>query len=298
MSLVVVGSIALDTISTPAGSITEALGGSAVYASLAARHFCKTHIVGVVGEDFPVQSMQMLSNKGINTDGIEVRMGKTFRWKGEYQQWNQALTHDTQLNVFADFDPQLPSECKACEFLLLGNIHPELQLNVLSQIGSHRLSSCDTMNYWIDRAYIQLLEVIRKVDIVFINEDELRLLTKIENVYSAAQQVLELGPQLVIVKRGEYGSVAVGRNFLFFAPVYPVKNMVDPTGAGDSFAGGFMGYLAQVGRFDDQSIREATIYGTIMASYNVSSFSTDVLESVSKKDIETRKSEIRNWVIF
>jgi sugar/nucleoside kinase (ribokinase family) len=298
MSLVIVGSIALDTISTPNGSVTDALGGSAVYASLSARHFCKTHIVGVVGEDFPINTIQMLTNKGINTDGVEIKMGKTFRWKGEYQQWNQALTHDTQLNVFADFNPQLSSSCKACDYLLLGNIHPDLQLSVLNQIGSHKLSSCDTMNYWIDRAYIQLLEVIRRVDIVFINEDELKLLTTFQNVYIAAQKVLELGPKLVVIKRGEYGSIAIGKNFLFFAPVYPVKDIIDPTGAGDSFAGGFMGYLAQVGKFDDQAIREATIYGTVMASYNVSAFSTLNLESVKKSEIDKRKSEIHDWVVF
>lgn len=298
MSLVIVGSIALDSISTPAGSVEEALGGSAIYASLAARHFCKTHIVGVVGNDFPVQTIQMLSSKGINTEGIEIKVGKTFRWKGEYQQWNQALTHDTQLNVFADFDPQLPSECRSCDYLLLGNIHPELQLSVLSQIGSHKLSSCDTMNYWIERTYIQLLEVIRRVDIVFINEEELRSLTTVSNVYQAAKKVLDMGPRLVVVKRGEYGSVAIGKNFLFFAPVYPVQQIVDPTGAGDSFAGGFMGYLTHAGKFDDQTIREATIYGTVMASYNVSSFSTQVLESVHKSEIEKRKSEIRDWVVF
>jgi sugar/nucleoside kinase (ribokinase family) len=298
MSLVVVGSVALDTITTPNGSVTDALGGSAIYASLAARHFCKTHIVGVVGNDFPINTIQMLNNKGINTEGIEIKDGKTFRWKGEYKKWNQALTHDTQLNVFADFDPQLSASCKACDYLLLGNIHPELQLSVLSQIGPHKLSSCDTMNYWIERNYIQLLEVIRRVDIVFINEEELHLLTTFENIYTAAQKVLELGPKLIVVKRGEYGSIAIGKNFLFFAPVYPVTNIVDPTGAGDSFAGGFMGYLTHVGKFDDQAIREATIYGTIMASYNVSSFSTQILESVKKSEIDKRKSEIHDWVVF
>jgi sugar/nucleoside kinase (ribokinase family) len=298
MSLVIVGSIALDSITTPNGSVTDALGGSAIYASLAARHFCKTHIVGVVGNDFPISSIQMLNKNGISTEGLEIKTGKTFRWKGEYQQWNQALTHDTQLNVFADFDPQLPSNCKACDYLLLGNIHPALQLSVLNQIGAHKLSSCDTMNYWIDRTYIQLLEVIRRVDVVFINEEELRLLTTLKNIYTAAQKVLDLGPKLVVVKRGEYGSVAIGKNMLFFAPAYPVQEIVDPTGAGDSFAGGFMGYLAHVGKFDDQAIKEATIYGTVMASYNVSSFSTQVLESVKRSEIDNRRHELHNWVVF
>ncbi len=298
MSLVIVGSIALDSITTPNGSITDALGGSAIYASLAARHFCEPHLVGVVGNDFPISSLQMLKKRGINIDGLEIKTGKTFRWKGEYQQWNYALTQETQLNVFADFDPQLPSSCIAGDFLLLGNIHPALQLSVLNQIGTHKLSSCDTMNYWIDRTYIQLLEVIKRVDIVFINEEEIRTLTTLQNVYSAGQKVLELGPRIVVIKRGEYGSVVMGRNFLFFAPGYPVKEIIDPTGAGDSFAGGFMGYLTKVGKFDEQTIKEATIYGTVMASYNVSSFSTQVLESVEKYEIDKRKKELHEWVEF
>ncbi len=289
MKLTLVGSIALDSIKTPFGEVEEALGGSSVYASLAASHFCKPCVVGVVGEDYDCKNIEMLNSKGIDTSGIEFTSGRTFRWKGVYNDLNRAETLDTQLNVFADFNPVLSEEYATNEFLFLGNIHPSLQLNVLNQLECCKLTAMDTMNLWIDIAKEELIEVIKKIDIVFVNEDEAKMLTGKENVYEAAEDILAFGPKLVLLKRGEYGAMAIMRNMLFFAPVYPVKKVVDPTGAGDSFAGGFMGYLAGKGEFNGKNVKEAVIYGTVMASLDVEHFSVEGLQKASNKYIEERK---------
>lgn len=295
MSLVVVGSVGLDTIETPAGSVFEALGGSAVYASLAARNFAEVFIVGVVGDDFPDQHVITLKAHDIRLDGFKTMKGKTFRWSGRYEDWNHANTIYTELNVFADFMPVLPESCKCCRSLLLGNIHPQLQLNVLDQIDSYGYVACDTMNYWITGCPELLLEVIKRVDIVFMNEDEVLQLTKGKDIYTAAESLLEKGPQLIIVKRGEYGSVVVSKDYYFFAPAYPVKNVVDPTGAGDSFAGGFMGYLATQTELSIDVVKAAIRYGTVLAAMNVSAFSVENLLHPLAGSIEAKVTQLRDW---
>ncbi len=295
MSLVIVGSIGLDTIETKFGKVAEALGGSAVYASLAARNFTDTYIVGVVGEDFPPRYVEILKQHDIRLDGFQTVAGKTFRWGGRYEDWNHADTMFTELNVFADFAPVLPDSCKCCRSLLLGNIHPQLQLQVLSQIDSYDYVACDTMNYWITGCPELLFEVIGKVDIVFMNEDEILQYTGQNNVYSAAEQILKQGPQLVVVKRGEYGSVAVTRDYYFFAPAFPVKQVVDPTGAGDSFAGGFMGYMANQSDLNQDTVKEAIRYGTVLAAMNVGAFSVDNLLNPQPGSIQNRVDQMKSW---
>ncbi len=296
MSLVIVGSVALDTIETPVGKVTDALGGSAVYGALAASYFTKVHTVGVVGSDFPPEHIELLRKHGIEVDGLEIKEGNTFRWAGKYENWNQAQTLDTQLNVFGDFDPVLPATCQSCSSLLLGNIHPALQLKVLEQIKNYCFVACDTMNFWINGTRDLLDEVIKRVDIIFMNEDELRLYTGEKSVFTAAEIILGKGPRLLVLKRGEYGSVLIGDDLLFFAPAYPVVEVKDPTGAGDSFAGGFMGYLAQSGEITPQNLKEACLYGTVMAALNVSEFSVVKLANHPFEHIQIMQDELRNWM--
>ncbi|HOY83699.1 MAG TPA: PfkB family carbohydrate kinase [Candidatus Syntrophosphaera sp.] len=295
MSLVIVGSIALDTIETPLGKVEEALGGSAVYGSLAASYFGPTYIVGVVGDDYPARGIELLRAHKVNLDGLETRPGKTFRWSGTYRQWNQADTLSTDLNVFADFSPQLPPSCRCCRSLLLANIHPQLQLQVLDQIESYQWVACDTMNYWISLCPELLTEVIRRVDIVFINEDEIRQYTGLDNVFAAGRQLLGMGVKAVVIKRGEYGSVTVLPDDLFFAPAWPVEQVQDPTGAGDSFAGGFMSYLATQDQLSKNAIRNAVRFGTVLAAKNVSAFSVDGLVNLEFSELQHKVHQLRNW---
>ncbi|MBP7206082.1 MAG: bifunctional hydroxymethylpyrimidine kinase/phosphomethylpyrimidine kinase [Candidatus Cloacimonetes bacterium] len=295
MSLVIVGSIALDTIETPQGKVEEALGGSAVYGSLAASYFGPTYIVGVVGEDYPQAGIDLLQAHNINLDGMETKPGKTFRWSGTYRQWGQADTLSTDLNVFADFSPTLPPSCKCCRSLLLANIHPQLQLQVLDQIESHQWVACDTMNYWISLCPELLSQVVSKVDIVFINEDEIRQFTGLENIFAAGRKLLGMGVKAVVVKRGEYGSVTIMPNDLFFAPAYPVEQVKDPTGAGDSFAGGFMSYLATQEELNKGVIRNAVRYGTVLAAMNVSEFSVQGLAHLEFSELRNKARQLRNW---
>ncbi|HPH60634.1 MAG: PfkB family carbohydrate kinase [Candidatus Cloacimonetes bacterium] len=295
MSLVIVGSIALDTIETPLGKVEEALGGSAVYGSLAASYFAPTYIVGVVGDDYPARGIELLRAHKVNLDGLETRPGKTFRWSGTYRQWNQADTLSTDLNVFADFSPQLPPSCRCCRSLLLANIHPQLQLQVLDQIESYQWVACDTMNYWISLCPELLTEVIRRVDIVFINEDEIRQYSGLDNVFAAGRQLLGMGVKAVVIKRGEYGSVTVLPDDLFFAPAWPVEQVQDPTGAGDSFAGGFMSYLATQDQLSKNAIRNAVRFGTVLAAKNVSAFSVDGLVNLEFSELQHKVHQLRNW---
>ncbi|HOU72779.1 MAG TPA: PfkB family carbohydrate kinase [Candidatus Syntrophosphaera sp.] len=295
MSLVIVGSVALDTIETPHGKVEDALGGSAVYASLAASYFGPTYIVGVVGEDYPARGVELLEAHKVNLDGLETKPGKTFRWSGAYRQWSQADTLSTDLNVFADFSPQLPHSCRSCRSLLLANIHPQLQLQVLNQIESYKWAACDTMNYWISLCPELLSEVIRKVDIVFINEDEIRQYTGLDSIFAAGRHLLEMGVKAVVIKRGEYGSVTILPDDLFFAPAYPVERIQDPTGAGDSFAGGFMSYLATQDELNKYVIRKAVRFGTVLAAKNVSAFSVDGLVNLEFSELQQKVHQLRNW---
>lgn len=295
MSLVIVGSLGLDDISTPAGSVHEALGGSAIYAAVAATHFCTPHIVGVVGKDFPHESLMMLKAQGINLDGLEIREGKTFRWGGVYNNWNRAETTFTDLNVFAEFTPQLNDSCKCCKSLLLANIHPQLQLQVLQQIEKYNHVACDTMNYWIGLCPDELAEVLKKVDLVFMNEDEIKDFTKRKDIFSAARELLKLGPQWIIVKRGEYGAVAIARDEMFFFPAYPVSEVIDPTGAGDVFAGAFMGYLARHPQLCSAVVKDAMRYATVLAALNVQNFSIRGILGTSLNEINKLKDEMLIW---
>ncbi len=298
MSLVIVGSVALDSVKTPFGEVENALGGSANYAAMASKNFCETKIVGVVGADYPAEHIELLKHNGINIDGLEVVEGKTFRWRGVYNDFNRVETLDTQLNVFEDFNPILPEDYRDCNYLLLGNIHPSLQLSVLEQMPNVKVSACDTMNFWIERNRDELLEVIKRVTILLINEEEIKMLTGERNIFKAADIAAEMGPELIVVKRGEYGALAVHKDYHFFTPVYPVRDVIDPTGAGDSFAGGFMGYIAGKQSFEEDIVKKAMVHATVMASFNVEAFSLERLKDANMANIAYRKEEVRHSVWF
>jgi sugar/nucleoside kinase (ribokinase family) len=295
LSLVVVGSIGLDTISTPVGSVKDALGGSAIYASISASYFTSVNIIGVVGEDFPSAGIEVLKRHQVYLDGLEILPGKTFRWAGEYHSWNKADTLSTELNVFADFSPRLPQNCLSCHSLLLANIHPKLQLKVLEQTASYQYVACDTMNYWIKGCPQDLRAVIQRVQIVFMNEEEVRDYTDSPDIFSAAKKILALGPALVVVKRGEYGSVAISDKDMFFCPAYPVESVKDPTGAGDSFAGAFMANLEGQPELSSAAIRDAIRYATVMAAFNVGGFSISSLVDLSRSQIDRKKEQLCQW---
>ncbi len=296
MNLLIIGSIAFDDVKTPSGEVKDSPGGSAVYAAVAASKYTCPGIVGVVGDDFNQEIIRLLNKNQIDTQGIEYAKGKTFHWSGVYNDLNKAQTLDTQLNVFADFDPKIPDCYMNSQYLFLGNIHPALQLKVMDQMKSTEIIACDTMNYWIDTTPELLDQVIRKVNIIFINEDEIRSLTGKENVFDAGEKVLAMGPELVLIKRGEYGAIAMGRDFLFFAPVYPVRNVVDPTGAGDSFAGGFMGTIVKAGCINETVIKDAVVNGTITASFNIQDFSYNKILSAQGEEIEERKKTLIKYM--
>ena len=300
MSVLVIGSVALDTIKTPFDKAEEILGGAASYFSFAARHFGEVAMVAVVGEDFPAAHVKLFEKNGIDTTGLETVPGRTFRWVGEYgQDFNTRKTLDTQLNVFADFDPKLTPEHRASKSVFLANIHPELQLCVLEQVQNPELVALDTMNYWIEGSRDALLEVLRRVDAVVMNDEETRLLTGESNLLQASRAVLALGPSLVVVKKGEHGALVVSEDFIFSAPAYPVESVYDPTGAGDTFAGGFLGYLAACEDHRKESeIRCATAYGIVVASFAVESFSLTRLAEVTREDIESRFVYLRNMSRF
>lgn len=295
MSIVVVGSIALDSIETPKGKIENSLGGSAIYASLAASYFGSTYLVGVAGEDFPSEAISLLKEHNIQLDGLEIKSGKTFRWKGIYNDWNQAESLHTELNVLLEFSPHLPNSCKQCNSLFLANIHPQLQLKVLKQMKSFRWVACDTMNYWINLYPEELTQVIEKVDIVFVNEEEVRQYTGIDNIFKAARKILETKVQVVVVKRGEYGSVAVLKDDLFFSPAYPLEEISDTTGAGDSFAGAFMSYLTTQNSLDRNTIRSAVRYGTATAAKCVSDFGVQGLVHQDFSNIQMMFNQLQKW---
>jgi len=295
MSLVIVGSIGLDTIETPMGMRQDTLGGSAVYGAISASFFSSTSIVGVVGTDFPPEDIQILKARGIGLEGMEIIPGKTFRWQGLYRHFNQAETIRTDLNVFETFEPKLPDSCRRCHSLLLGNIHPQLQLNVLNLIEHYHFAACDTMNLWINNTRDQLMEVLSRVNIVFVNEDEIKLLSGKSNVFDAAEYLLSTGVELIVIKRGEYGAIAITTESLYFVPAFPVRQVMDTTGAGDAFAGGFMGYLADKQTLDLDNIRAAMRFGTIMAAINVSSFSVDALVTTDVTTIDIMYAKLMEW---
>jgi|YNPNPStandDraft_1061719.scaffolds.fasta_scaffold00021_19 sugar/nucleoside kinase (ribokinase family) len=299
-SVLIVGSVALDSVETPSGKVERALGGAAVYSAVAASFFAPVRIVGVVGKDFPSEHLAFLSARRVDIRGIQVVDGKTFHWKGSYKgDLNQAETIATELNVFQSFKPQLPPDYRSSQYVFLANIDPELQLDVLRQMESPRLVACDTMNFWIANKRAQLLEVLKQVDVVFMNDAEIRQLVGISNITRAANEISKLGPKYVIVKKGEHGALMYcGGSSCFSAASYPLQEVIDPTGAGDSFAGGFMGYLARCGTADEMSLRKAVVYGSTLASFNVQDFSLNRLQRLTQKDIDERYEEFKRMVFF
>ncbi|UCD56848.1 MAG: bifunctional hydroxymethylpyrimidine kinase/phosphomethylpyrimidine kinase [Candidatus Hydrogenedentota bacterium] len=299
MAVLVVGSVALDTVITPFGKSEDALGGSATYFACAASYFDHTRIVAVVGEDFPQEHTQTLRSCDIDLDGLEVRPGKTFRWAGKYgYDLNQRETLSTRLNVFEHFHPRLPENYRNSEYVFLGNIHPNLQLEVLDQVVSPKFIACDTMNLWIGNERDTLCELIKKVDAVVLNDSEARELAREPNLARAARKIQDMGCPKVIIKKGEHGCLFFTPYSHFSAPAYPLESVNDPTGAGDSFAGGFMGYLAQNGKLDELSIRRAIVYGSVLASFTVENFGVQRLISLSSDEISIRYKEFREIAIF
>jgi len=299
MGIVVVGTVAFDTVETPFGKGENILGGSGTYFSTSASFFSDVSLVAVVGEDFPGEHLEFLRSRDINLDGLQRIPGKTFHWTGKYGfDLNEAQTLDTQLNVLMDFNPQLPDSYRDTEVLFLANIDPELQLKVLDQVKGPKLVACDSMNFWISSKPEALKEVMTRVDIVVINEGEARMLTGEPNLVKAARKILSLGCKRLVVKRGEYGVLMFSGDDVFAAPAYPLEDVFDPTGAGDTFAGGFMGYLANTGDYSEEGMRQALVFGSVMASFNVEAFSLDRMKRLEFREIEARYRSFRELTTF
>ena len=299
MGILVVGSVALDSVQTPFGSREEILGGSATYFSVAASYFTKVSLVAVVGEDFPESHIALFREKDIDTSGLQRQKGRTFRWRGEYgYDLNTAKTLETQLNVFAEFSPKIRAEHRAAEYLFLGNIDPDLQRAVLEQMDRPKLVVCDTMNYWITSKLASLKKTLSLVDILIINDAETRQLADETNLFKAGRTILSWGPKSLVIKRGEYGAVMMSSSSIFGAPAFPLDEVFDPTGAGDSFAGGFVGYLAATGNLGEDALRRAIVFGSAMASFNVSDFGLKRLASLTYPEIEERFREFRRLTHF
>jgi len=291
--LLTIGSVALDSVRTPFGEVEEELGGAASYASFSASFFTPACMVAVIGEDFPDRHVARLAARGIDLAGLQRAPGKTFRWWGYYEyDLNQAHTVKTELNVFEGFRPKLPESYRHSPYVFLANIDPELQLSVLDQVRRPKLVACDTMNYWIENAHEKLLEVLARVDVALMNEAEARELVGRPNLITCAREILNHGPGVVIIKKGEHGSMMLTQDTYFVAPGYPLEEVKDPTGAGDTFAGGLMGYLARCGESDDTTLRRAVICGTVMASFAVEDFSLDRLLRLTWQEIAERYHEI------
>ena len=299
MSLLVIGSVAFDSVKTPFGQVEDALGGSATFFSTSASYFTDVNLVAVVGDDFPEEHLTFLKEKGINLDGLQRVEGKTFRWKGEYgYALNEAKTLDTQLNVFQTFKPVLPSSYRNADVIFLANIDPDLQYDVLNQVHHPKWVACDTMNYWIEGKKTSLLKILKKVDLLLINDGEARQLANEPNLVNAAKIILGMGPRILIIKRGEYGALMFSGKTIFAVPAFPLEKIFDPTGAGDAFAGGVMGYLAKTGVFDDQHLRRAIIYGSVMASFNVEAFSLDRIRQLTQDEIFARSRAFKDLTHF
>lgn len=297
MSVLVVGSVALDTVETPAGRVSDALGGSAIYFSLAASLYTKVRLVAVVGDDFPATGRGALSGRAIDLRGLEIRPGRTFRWVGRYgEDLNSAETLETQLNVFADFDPKIPTDFRQTPIVFLANIDPELQLRVLQSVEGARLTAMDTMNFWIASKRDAVTEVVRAVDVVFMNDAELRQYAQTRNLTDAAERVLALGPRAVVVKKGDNGCCLFTTDGYFVAPAYPLRAVCDPTGAGDSFAGAFIGRLAREADHSDAALRRAALHGCAVASFTVESFSIERIRLLQTAELRRRLAELLSFM--
>ena len=289
MDILVIGSVAFDSVETPFGRGDDVLGGSATYFSTSASFFTGVQLVAVVGDDFPEEPRQFLASRGVDLAGLQTRPGKTFRWKGRYgYDLNEAHTLETHLNVFETFHPELPESYRQAKYVFLANIDPELQLEVLQQVDRPKLIACDTMNFWIDGKRDALVRTLGHVDILVINEAEVRQLADEANLVKASRAVLAMGPKTLVVKRGEYGVLVFTEHSVFSAPAYPLEEVFDPTGAGDTFAGGFMGYLAATNNLTDETVRKATVFGSVMASFTVEDFSLNRLRQLNWAEIEDR----------
>lgn len=299
MSIVVVGSVALDSVKTPFGEVQEVLGGSATYFSMSASFFTDVKLVAVVGEDFPESHIKLLESRSIDLSGLQKRPGKTFRWKGKYgYDLNEAITLDTKLNVFENFAPVIPGSYKNTQYVFLANIDPDLQSKVLKSIENPKLVALDTMNFWIEGKPNELKEALANIDVLIINDGETREFAEEPNIVRAAQKILRYGPKMIIVKRGEYGAMMFSDSSVFATPAYPLHTINDPTGAGDTFAGGFMGYIASIDRFDEPAIRQGIIFGSVMASFTVEDFSLNRLMTLKKDEIRKRFKEFKKLSHF
>ncbi len=297
--ILVVGSVALDSIRTPYGAVEEALGGSASYFALSASHFAPVRVVAVVGEDFPEDHRTLFAGRGVELSGLETARGRTFRWRGEYAaDLGHAHTLETQLNVFSTFHPRLDAGHRGCGYVFLANIDPDLQLEVLGQMTAPRLVLSDTMNYWIARKPDTVLEVLKRVDVALLNEEEARALAGETLLVRAADRLLEQGAHTVIIKKGEHGALFRSRDARYITPAFPVTALKDPTGAGDSFAGGFLGFLARCGRTDGDALQQAMVCGTTMASLAIEDFSPRRLAETGRDEIETRVTMLHRMIHF
>jgi sugar/nucleoside kinase (ribokinase family) len=300
MSLLVVGSVAIDSIQTPTEVRENVLGGSATYFSYAASFFAPVRLVGVVGEDFPDQHVALLRDRGIDTSGLHVvKGGRTFFWKGKYlSNMNDRETLEVQLNVFGEFRPTLSDEFKRCAFVFLANGAPATQLAVLDQVTGPRLVVADTMDLWIREQHPDLMKLLKRIDGLVMNDSEAKLLTSHENLVSAGRKILELGPKFVVIKKGEHGAMFFSEHETYVLPAFPTERVVDPTGAGDSFAGGMMGYLAAQDNFDPKTLKEAMAYGILVASFNVEDFSLERLREIDLDDLKLRMEKYKRMLSF
>ena len=297
--VLVVGSVALDSVETPFGKADDVLGGSGTYFSSSASHFAPVQLVGVVGDDYPVHLLQPLADRGVDLAGLEKVSGSSFRWRGRYRHdLNAAETLETHLGVFSNFRPSIPAQFRKAPFVFLANIDPRLQLQVLEQVEKPRLVACDTMNFWIESRRPELIELLGHVDLITLNDGEARQLTEHTNLVQAARWILDKGPKHVLIKKGEHGAFMFTRDSVFFAPAYPLESVFDPTGAGDSFAGGFIGSLAASGDLSDASMRRAVVVGAAMGSFAVEKFSNGRLLEITRADIDARVQEFRQLVAF
>ena len=299
MSVLVVGSVALDSVETPFGKADDVLGGSATYFAASASHLTDVQVVGVVGNDYPMDRLRALESRNVDLGGIERADGSSFRWRGRYRHdLNSAETLETHLGVFSHFEPKIPARFAEPDFLFLANIDPRLQLAVLKQVKRPKLVASDTMNFWIESRRPELVELLAHVDLLTLNDAEARQLTEKSNVVQAARWIMDHGPKHVIIKKGEHGAFLFRDNNIFFAPAYPLESVFDPTGAGDSFAGGFIGYLARTGDLSDASMRRAVIYGSAMGSFAVENFSIERLMTLTPPELNERVRAFKQLVAF
>lgn len=299
MSLLAVGSVALDTIETPFGQAIDAIGGSATFFSAAASFFSPVQLVGVVGEDFPRERLAFLEARGVDLAALETRPGESFRWSGVYSyDLNSRETRETRLGVFADFAPRIPPALRDSRWIFLGNIDPVLQLDVLDQVEKPDLVACDTMNYWIEGRRPELERLLSRIDVLLINDGEARELSREVNILKAARWIQARGPSMVVVKKGEHGAFLFTRDVIFFAPGFPLDDVIDPTGAGDAFAGGFVGYLARASRLDTDHLRRAVVYGSALGSFAVERFGVERLIELTRDEIHERVGRFREMTAF